>query len=258
MSRIRGKLALVTGASSGIGEACAELLARDGADLILWARREDRLRALGDRLEGEFGVKVGVASVDVRDRGSVFAEAERILAAGPVPDILVNNAGLGAGLAPIHEGELDDWDRMIDTNVKGLLFVTRAFLPAMVERDAGHVVNIGSIAGSQVYPSGGVYCASKFAVRAITEGTSIDLLGTSIRVSSVSPGLADTEFSLVRFEGDEERASAVYDGLDPLTGRDIAEAVSFVVNAPPHVNVSELQLLATDQRSVHHIHRRTS
>jgi len=256
VSRIEGKHALITGASAGIGEACAERLARDGAHLILWARREDRLHALRQRLEREHGIRVQVAAIDVRDRTAVFAEAARLADKGLAPDILVNNAGLGAGLAPVYEGDLDDWDRMIDTNVKGLLFMTRAFLPAMVERDSGHVVNIGSIAGSQVYPSGGVYCASKFAVRAISEGTNIDLLGTRVRVSSVSPGLAETEFSLVRFEGDEERAGSVYQGVESLTGKDIAEAVSFVVNAPAHVNISELQILPTDQRSVHHIHRR--
>ncbi|MCG8470017.1 MAG: SDR family NAD(P)-dependent oxidoreductase [Gemmatimonadetes bacterium] len=255
MSRIRGRLALVTGASAGIGRACALRLAEDGADLVLWARREDRLGELADDIRARSNVEVSVAAVDVRDRAAVFAEAERSIAAGRVPDMLINNAGLGAGLAPVHEGSLDDWDRMIDTNVKGLLFVTRAILPAMVERGSGHVVNIGSIAGEQVYPSGNVYCASKFAVRAITEGTSIDLLGTPIRVSAVNPGLAETEFSLVRFEGDTERADRVYEGLEPLTAGDVAEAVSFVVNAPPHVNVSALQLLATDQRSVHHIHR---
>ena len=172
-----------------------------------------------------------------------------------MPDIIVNNAGLAAGLDPVQEGDPDDWDRMIDTNVKGLLFVTRAFLPAMIERDAGHIVNLGSIAGHQVYPKGNVYNATKFAVRALTEGTNIDLLGTKLRVSSVSPGLVETEFSLVRFDGDAERADRVYEGYDPLTGEDIAEAIAFVVNAPEHVNVTEMVVLATAQRSAHHVHK---
>lgn len=255
MSRIGGRLALVTGASSGIGAACARRLAADDADVVLWARREERLRELAGEIEGTYEVTVRIGVVDVRDRAAVDAAARALLESGRVPDILVNNAGLAAGLAPVQTGDPDDWDRMIDTNVKGLLYVTRAFLPAMLARDRGHVVNIGSIAGRQVYPQGAVYNATKFAVRAITEGTNLDLLGSAVRVSSVDPGLVETEFSLVRFHGDEERARAVYEGYTPLAPEDVAEAVAFVVNAPAHVNVAELLLLPTDQRSVHLVHR---
>jgi serine 3-dehydrogenase len=256
MSRIAGQLALITGASAGIGEACARRLARSGVHLILWARRADRLEALAAEIESEHGVEVETAVVDVREREQVFGESERLVAAGRVPDILLNNAGLAAGLSPIQEGDLEDWDRMLDTNVKGVLFVTRAFLPAMIERDRGHVLNIGSIAGYQVYPKGNVYNASKFAVRAITEGTNLDLLGTAIRVSSVDPGLVQTEFSVVRFAGDEERADSVYEGYTPLSGEDVADVVAFVLEAPPHVNVADVLLLPTDQRSAHLVHKR--
>ena len=255
MSRIRGQLALVTGASAGIGAACAAKLAEDGADLVLWARRLERLEALARGIETRSGVAVETQVVDVRDRDAVAAAAADLIGRGKVPDILLNNAGLAVGLAPIQEGELEDWDRMIDTNVKGLLFATRAFLPAMIERDRGHVVNLGSIAGYQVYQKGNVYNASKFAVRALTEGTNLDLLGTNLRASSVDPGLVETEFSLVRFDGDRERAESVYRGYTPLAPEDIAEAVSFIVNAPPHMNVTSMKILATAQRSAHSVHK---
>ena len=165
---------------------------------------------------------------------------------------------MGAGMSLMQEGKVEDWNRMIDTNVKGLLFVTRAFLPDMVERDHGHLVNIGSIAGRQVYPRGNVYNATKYAVQALTEGTNLDVLGTKVRVSSVNPGLVETEFSLVRFDGDEARAEAVYEGLDALKGQDVAEVVSFVVNAPPRMNVADVLVFSTDQRSIHHVHRNSS
>jgi len=254
-SRISGKLALVTGASAGIGEACAERLAAEGAELVLWARREERLETLADRLRGTYGVGVETGAVDVRDRGAVEAIAAALLDRGRVPDILINNAGLAAGLAPIQTGDPDDWDRMIDTNVKGLLYVTRSILPAMIEAGRGHVVNIGSIAGYQVYPGGNVYNASKFAVRALTEAMNIDVLGTPLRVSSVDPGLVETEFSIVRFQGDEERAESVYEGYTPLSGADVADVVAYVLDAPPHVNLADVRVLPTAQRSAYHLHR---
>ena len=253
--RIAGQLALVTGASSGIGEAIARRLADEGANLVLWARRAERLTRLAEEIATQSGVTVDTGVVDVRDHDAVRGEAERLIAALGTPDILVNNAGLAAGMALVHDADVDDWDRMIDTNVKGLLYVTRAFLPAMVERDSGQVVNIGSIAGRQVYPGGSVYAASKYAVQAITEGTNLDVLGTGVRVSGVHPGLVETEFALVRFKGDEGRARAVYKGMEPLTGADVAEVVSYVLNAPPHVNVADVVLFAKAQGSVHHIHR---
>lgn len=255
MNRVRGKRVLITGASSGFGEACAKSFASNGARLLLWARRIDRLKALKDELEGQYGITARVDEIDVRKRKDVVRLANALVEAGEVPDVLVNNAGLAAGLDKLHEGDFDDWDRMIDTNVTGLLNVSRAFLPAMVERDKGHIVNIGSIAGHVVYPKGNVYNATKFAVRALTEGMNIDLLGTQIRVSSVDPGAADTEFSEVRFHGDKKRAEEVYKGFKPLSAEDVADAVLYVVNAPEHVNVANLVILPTDQRNPYVIRR---
>ncbi len=254
-NRIEGRAVLVTGASSGIGEACARRFAAAGADLVLWARRIERLEALAAELERQHGAVVRFAAVDVRDRAAVFREAEALHEHGWVPDVLVNNAGLAVGLSALQEGDPDDWERMIDTNVKGLLYVTRAFLPHMIERGRGHVVNLGSVAGHQVYPKGNVYTATKHAVRALTHALALDLAGTPIRVSSIDPGLVETEFSIVRFKGDRERAASVYRGLQPLTGDDVADAVLYAVNAPPHVNVLELLLLPTAQRSATVVHR---
>lgn len=254
-NRIQGRAVLVTGASAGIGEACARRFVAAGADVVLWARRVERLEALAADLERRHGVAVRFAAVDVRDRAAVFREAEALLDRGWVPDVLLNNAGLAVGLSTLQEGDPDDWERMIDTNVKGLLYVTRAFLPHMVGRGRGHVVNLGSLAGHQVYPKGNVYTATKHAVRALTHALALDLAGTPIRVSSIDPGLVETEFSIVRFKGDRERAAGVYQGLQPLTADDVADAVLYAVNAPPHVNVLELLLLPTAQRSATVVHR---
>jgi serine 3-dehydrogenase len=256
VNRIKGKLVLVTGASSGIGAACARRLAREGADLVLWARRVDRLEALAAELGEACRVAIRVASVDVRERDAVTRAVDELARDGRVPDVLINNAGLAAGLAKIQEGDPDDWDRMIDTNVKGLLNVTRAVLPHMVKRNSGHVVHLGSIAGHWTYPMGNVYNASKFAVRALTEGINLDLAGTAIRVSSVDPGLVETEFSEVRFHGDKERAKQTYRGLTPLTGDDIADIVAYVVNLPEHVDVLDVVVMPTAQRSATVVHRR--
>jgi len=255
MNRVENKLIMITGASAGFGEACARCFASYGARLVLWARREDRLRQLASEIEKQSGVSIRIDAVDVRDREQVLAAVERLRADDAVPDVLVNNAGLASGLDKLHEGDYEDWDRMIDTNVKGLLNVSREVIPHMVERNSGHVVNIGSIAGHIVYPKGNVYNATKFAVRALTEGMNIDLLGTKIRVSSVDPGAADTEFSLVRFHGDAERARTVYNGFDPLTAEDVADAVYYVVNAPQHVTISDLVILPTAQRNPYLIER---
>jgi serine 3-dehydrogenase len=251
MNRIEGKRVLVTGASAGIGEACARAFAARGARLVLWARRKDRLETLAGRLDTE----VETAVVDVRDRDAVRAAVEALRDGGGVPDILVNNAGLAAGMDKLHEGDYDHWDRMIDTNVKGLLNVTREVLPLMVERDSGHVVHIGSIAGHHVYPKGAVYNATKFAVRALSEGMNLDLVGTRVRVSSVDPGMVETEFSLVRFDGDAERAASIYAGTEPLTANDVADAVVYVAGTPPHVNIASLMILPTAQRGPTVIHR---
>ena len=248
MNRIDGKTVVITGATSGIGESCAHLFAERGANLILLARREERLNAIREELS-RTGVDVSVRVHDVRDRALADELAADLRERGVVPDILLNNAGLARGLATIQEGDIEDWEEMIDTNVKGLLYMTRAILPLMVERDQGHVINIGSIAGRWVYPAGNVYSATKFAVYALNEAMSIDLVDTNVRVSSIDPGAVETEFSLVRFSGDEERAEKIYQGYIPLTPDDVADAVCYVANAPPHVNVLQLVMMCTDQRS---------
>jgi NADP-dependent 3-hydroxy acid dehydrogenase YdfG len=255
MNRIRNKRVLITGASSGFGRACARLFAADGADLVLWARRLDRLEQLQEQLKESGGVEVRIDAVDVRDRQRVLDTAADLIEKGQVPDVLVNNAGLASGLDKIHEGDFEDWDRMIDTNVKGLLNVTRAVLPAMVDRNSGHIVNIGSIAGRVAYPMGNVYNASKFAVKALNDAMNIDLLGTNIRVSTVDPGAANTEFSLVRFHGDAEKADGVYEGFEPLRAEDVADAVRYIVGAPPHVNITDMVIMPTAQRNPYLLHR---
>lgn len=255
MLSLRNKIVCITGASAGIGAACAEEFAKHGCTLILLARRLDRLKALAQQLRAANAIEIFASELDVRSRHDV----ERFFSALPNEwksiDILVNNAGLARGLAKLHEGKTDDWDEMIDTNVKGLLYVTRAVAPGMVNRNAGHIINIGSIAGHQTYPMGNVYCASKFAVVGITRSLKMDLLGTRVRVSSVDPGLVQTEFSQVRYRGDIARAAKTYEGMTPLTPQDIAEAVVFCATRPPHVNIQELTITPTDQATVTMVHR---
>lgn len=255
MNRIKGQLALITGASAGIGAACAARLAQDGVHLIVTARREERLLSLKATLQREHGVSVDVQALDVRDRQAVEALATRLRSGDRVPDILINSAGLARGFAKFHDSAPDDWDEMIDTNVKGLLNVSRAMIPMMLRRSRGHVVNIGSTAGHWVYPMGNVYNATKFAVRAISEGINLDLVGTNLRVSSVDPGATDTEFSEVRFHGDSEKAKKVYKGFKPLAGEDIAEVVAFVLNQPEHVSIQNVVVTPTAQRNPFVLHR---
>ncbi|HVH67090.1 MAG TPA: SDR family NAD(P)-dependent oxidoreductase [Gemmatimonadales bacterium] len=256
MNRIKGKLILVTGASSGIGEACARRFAAEGANLVLWARRHDRLERVSGALRERHGVRVRIRQVDVRDRAAVERAAAELVAAGEVPDVLVNNAGLASGLAKIQEGDPDDWDRMIDTNLKGLLYVTRAILPQMIARGRGHVINLGSTAGHQTYPMGNAYNATKFGVRALTEGMNLDVTGTPLRVSAIDPGFVETEFSEVRFHGDKDRARAVYHGFRPLTADDVADAIAYVVNLPEHVNILDLVIMPTAQRNIYVVDRK--
>jgi serine 3-dehydrogenase len=255
MNRIKGKTVLVTGASAGIGEASARAFASMGADLILCARREDRLASLKSELESEHGISVRIHGLDVRNRGGVETFVTSLVADDMVPDVLLNNAGKALGLHFLHEGLVEDWEDMIDTNVKGLLYFSRSVIPHMVARNSGHVVNIGSIAGHQVYQKGAVYNASKYAVKALNEGMALDLLGTKVKVSSIDPGLVETEFSKVRFHGDTERAETVYHGYAPLTAEDIAEIITFVVNRPEHVNILDLIVFPTAQRSAHMVHK---
>lgn len=243
MEPLNGWTALVTGASAGIGEACATTLAQAGARLVLTGRRRDRLEALAAKLP----TPSHVVELDVRSRG----EVEAMLSALPAPfgevDILVNNAGLGLGLEPAQTASLDDWDTMIDTNCKGLVYVTRAVLPGMVQRNRGHVVNLGSVAATYPYPGGNVYGATKAFVHQFSQNLKADLVGTRVRVTDVQPGMVETDFSLVRFRGDAERARKVYEGMTPLTPADIADIVLFCVTRPAHVNLNVVEVMPADQ-----------
>jgi len=249
-------IACITGATSGIGEATALRLAQDGYKLIICGRREDRLAALVNKLLESGSPDVMVLVFDVRDRQAVETAFTLLPEAWHNIDVLVNNAGLALGLSKIQDGDVDDWDQMIDTNVKGLLYVTRIVAPRMAQQGHGHIVNIGSIAGKEVYPNGNVYCATKHAVDALTRAMRADLTEFGIRVTQIAPGAAETEFSLVRFKGDSNRAEHVYDGFKPLTGHDIAEIVAFVLQLPPHVNVSDLVVTPSAQASATQIFRK--
>ena len=247
MMTLQDRIVLITGASSGIGSATARVFAQAGAKLILTARRQDRLEQLADELGKEFASSTHLLSLDVRDAIAVESAISNLSADWSSIDVLINNAGLSRGLEKLQAGSIQDWEEMIDTNIKGLLYLTRAVLPGMISRGRGHVVNLGSTAGHQTYPNGNVYCATKAAVRVISEGLKQDLLGTPVRVSSVDPGLVETEFSQVRFRGDTERAKKVYQGLTPLTPTDVADVIFFCATRPPHVNISEVLLMPTDQ-----------
>ncbi|MCG8374416.1 MAG: SDR family NAD(P)-dependent oxidoreductase [Balneolales bacterium] len=252
MNRLEGKWVLITGATSGIGKACAELFAEYGCQLVLTGRRAERLTDLAITLEEEHGISVQTAAFDIRDQEACIQFVRGL--EEPI-DILVNNAGLAKGLDSIQNGEFEDWNAMIDTNVKGLLTMTRWISPMMIERNSGHIINIGSTAGHETYPGGSVYSATKYAVKAITEATKKDFHGTKVRVSMVSPGLAETEFSNVRFSGDTERADSVYKGMEPLTGKDIAEIVVFMANRPEHVNILDSIVMPVYQSSAQMVHR---
>ena len=241
------KIALITGATSGIGEATARIFSDHGIDLIICGRREKRLKALQAELNHK--VRVHTLTFDVRDKEKVFQIIKSLPAEWGKIDILVNNAGNAHGFDPIHEGSLDDWESMIDINVKGLLYVSKAVIPGMVDRRSGHVVNIGSIAGKEVYPNGNVYCASKHAVDAINNGMRLDLNEYGIKVSQVNPGLVNTEFAEVRFKGDMHRSESVYNGMKPLTGDDIADLILFIVTRPAHVNISDSIIFPIAQAS---------
>jgi 3-hydroxy acid dehydrogenase/malonic semialdehyde reductase len=256
MLSVKDKIVLITGASSGIGEACAKLFAQAGARLILIARRQQRLEKLAEQLSKEYECELHWLTLDVGDRSLVQSAIDNLPNDWSAVDILINNAGLSRGLDKLHEADIQDWEEMIDTNIKGLLYMTRAILPGMVNRGQGHVINIGSIAGHQTYPGGSVYCGTKAAVKSISEGLKQDLLGTPIRVTSVDPGMVETEFSNVRFHGDNERADKVYQGLTPLTADDVADVVFFCATRSPHVNINEVILMPVDQASTTLVNRR--
>ncbi len=242
-----GKTVLITGATSGIGKATAELLAENGFQLILCGRRQDRLDALIEKLQQK--TKVTSLNFDVRDKEMVSGALESLPKEYQQIDVLINNAGNAHGLDTIDQGSLDDWDAMLDINVKGLLYVSKKIIPQMVARKEGHIINIGSTAGKEVYPKGNVYCASKHAVDAINQGMRLDLNAHGIRVGAINPGLVETEFSEVRFKGDSERAAKVYQGYQPLKPQDIADIIDFVISRPYHVNIADLVVMSTDQAS---------
>ena len=241
------RIALITGATAGIGEATAEILAKNGFNLILTGRRADRLEELKTKLENKTGCETVILSFDIRDKKATEEAFQSLSEYWKNVDVLINNAGLAAGLAPIDEGDVDDWERMIDTNVKGLLYITRLVTPYMVKRGSGHIINLSSIAGKEAYAMGNVYCASKHAVQSLTQGMRIDLVKHGIKVSSVAPGAVETEFSMVRFKGDEQKANDVYKGFTPLYARDIAETILFMVTRPAHVNIDDVLIMPTAQ-----------
>ncbi len=243
------KTAFITGASSGIGEACARKFAENGYRLLLNARRTDKLQALADELKTQYGTDTMLLPFDVRDRETAERQIHSLPADWQEIDVLVNNAGLALGLEKEYEGSFDDWDTMIDTNIKALLTITRFIVPMMLKRGKGHIINIGSVAGDAAYANGAVYCATKAAVKVLGDGLRIDLADTPIRVTTIKPGLVETNFSVIRFHGDKQRADNVYKGIKPLTGNDVADCVWFAASAPEHVQVAEILVLATHQAS---------
>jgi NADP-dependent 3-hydroxy acid dehydrogenase YdfG len=249
------KIILITGATSGFGKAIAMKFAGEGHDIIITGRRNDRLQDLKIMLGRDYKVDVLTLCFDVRKADVVESSVQSLPEKWKAIDVLVNNAGLAVGMGPVHEGVLDDWERMIDTNMKGLLYMTRFVAPLMVVRKKGHIINIGSIAGREVYPNGNVYCGSKFGVDAITKGTRIDLVQHNIKVTQIAPGAANTEFSVVRFKGDQQRADNVYKGFIPLSAQDVADTVYYVTTLPDHVNVNDLVLMPTAQASSMHFHK---
>jgi len=240
-------IAIITGASAGFGRATAIALARNNYDMVITGRRSEKLEKVEEEIRSKTDADVLSLSFDIRDKEAVKDACGKLIGKWEKVDVLVNNAGLAAGMSLIHEGNVDDWEEMIDTNIKGLLYITRLITPGMVKREKGHIINIGSIAGKEAYEKGNVYNASKFAVDGLTQAMRIDLVDYGIKVTAVNPGAAETEFSLVRFKGDQEQADKVYEGFTPLYAEDIAEAVLFAVSRPPHVNIDDLVIMPTSQ-----------
>lgn len=253
--KLKNKTALITGASAGIGKECALKLAKKGTHLVLLARRADKLKKLKESLK-KYGVTVNIYGVDVTDYKSLEKIAAELKARGIAPNILINNAGLSQGIDPIDKADVSDWDRMIDTNLKGLLYVSRLIIPMMREKKNAHIVNLGSIAGRQVYAGGSVYNATKFGVHALNQAMNIDLFGTNVKVTNIAPGAVETEFSVVRFHGDKERADGVYDGFTPLNAKDVTKSILFALKQPRHVNIQEIFLTPTAQRTTYLTHKK--
>jgi 3-hydroxy acid dehydrogenase / malonic semialdehyde reductase len=256
MANMKNKIVFITGTSSGIGKACAFALAKKGAKLLLAARRVEKLRELAGVLKSKYNTECRILKLDVRKKNDVAKLINSLPEKWRTIDVLVNNAGLSRGLDKIHEGKLQDWEEMIDTNIKGLLYISRAVIPLMVKRNKGHIINIGSIAGHEVYPKGNVYSATKHAVDAITKGMRLDLVDTNVRVTTIDPGLVETEFSIVRFRGDEKKAKAVYTGIKPLEPADVADAVVYAASRPENIVVAEMILLPNKQGSSMVVHRK--
>lgn len=249
MEPLKNKIVFITGATSGIGKACAEEFARAGSNLILCARRLELLNSISEDIRKEFGVKVYDFQLDVRNRKAVESAVASLPEEWKNIDILINNAGLAIGMNKFYEDNPDNWEPMIDTNIKGFLYVARAVVPLMVKRNSGHIINLGSIAGQQAYPKGAIYCATKHAVDAVTKSLRMDLVETKVKVSSIDPGMVETNFSVIRFEGDTEKARNVYRGLDPLVGKDIAETIVFMASRPPHVVIADVVIYPVHQAS---------
>ena len=249
-------IALITGATSGIGKASAEIFARNGYDLIITGRRKDRLEALSYELKKKFKIKTLALSFDIRHLKEVIKYLTALPEEWKKIDVLLNNAGLASGLSSIQEGSMDDWEMMIDTNVKGLLYVTRHIAPLMIQNGRGHILNVASIAGKQVYPNGNVYCATKFAVDALSQAMRIDMIQHGIRVTNIAPGLVETEFSIVRFHGNAERAKQTYSGFQPLMAEDIAETIFWCASRPAHVNINDVVITPTAQANAYVINKK--
>ncbi|MFH1196272.1 MAG: SDR family oxidoreductase [bacterium] len=247
MESLKNKIVFITGASSGIGKSCALAFAEQGANLILSARRINLINMISDELREKFPIKVFSSKLDVREKNSVHSMIASLPEEWKNIDILINNAGLARGLAKLYEDNVEGWEEMIDTNIKGLLYVTKEVVAGMIERKSGHIINIGSLAGHEAYPKGSVYCSTKFAVNAITKSLRMDLIDKNIRVSTVDPGMVETDFSNIRFYGDEERAKQVYRGVKPLSADDIADAVMYCATRPPHVNINEMVIMPNVQ-----------
>ena len=247
------KIGLITGATSGIGEACARLFAANNYDLIITGRRGERLKSLADELSAAHGIKVTTLVFDIRKKKEVTEKLESLSSESKNIDVLINNAGLSLGLEPVNEGAADDWDIMIDTNIKGLLYVTKIVSGWMVKNKSGHIINLGSIAGKETYANGNVYCATKHAVDSLSKAMRIDLLPHHIKVTAIHPGAVETEFSEIRFKGDKQRAKKVYEGFTPLSANDIADVIWFAASRPAHVNINDLLIMPTAQANAGHL-----